>query len=50
MKCVCGTIWVGGRDHIIMVSCRMNNGEVFELVLALDQSEKLMGCNVVGFV
>jgi len=35
--------------HINMITCRMKDGEIFKLVLALDQEEKLMGCNVVGF-
>lgn len=36
--------------HLKLMTCRMKDGEVFKLVLALDPSEKLMGCNVVGFV
>lgn len=36
--------------HINVMTCRMKDGEVFKLVLALDPSEKLMGSNVVGFV
>lgn len=50
-KYVHGTICVGGREMCInVITCRMKDGEVFKLVLALDQSEKLMGCNVIGFV
>lgn len=50
-KYVHGTVCVGGREMCInVITCRMKDGEVFKLVLALDQSEKLMGCNVIGFV
>lgn len=46
-----GVLFGFGKGRLISVAAsRMNDGEVFKLVLALDQSEKWMDCNVVGFV